>query len=152
VPDDYAPGQKLILTGDSVKRRIYIPQSSAIYECKEGRFLSAGVFLTLQCDGKKFFEVDYSDRRAHHYAEIMDGSVIDADGHATVYISVTSERRFASFEGIGHGAQVRLVATTNNVTIVHNDAIQLGAGTDYQMVANEVKMFFRSRDGVLREV
>ena len=54
----------------------------------------------------------------------------------------------AAFEGIGHGAQLRLIATTNNVTIVHNDAIQLGAGTDYQMVANEVKLFFRSRDGV----
>lgn len=152
VPGDYTPGQRLILTGDNAKRRVYIPQSSVIYECREGRFLSPGVFLTLECDGKKFFEVDYSDRRPHHYAEIMDGSVIDADGHATVYISVSTERRFASFEGIGHGAQVRLVATTNNVTIVHNDDIQLGAGTDYQMVANEVKLFFRSRDGVLREV
>jgi hypothetical protein len=152
VPADYAPGQKLILTGDSAKRRLYVPQSSDIYECREGRFLSPGVFLTLECDGKKFFEVEYVDRRVRHYAEIMDGSVIDADGHPTVYLSVSSERRFTAFEGIGHGAQLRLIATTNNVTIVHNDAIQLGAGTDYQMVANEVKLFFRSRDGVLRKI
>ena len=151
-PGDYAPGQKLILSGDNAKRRIYIPQSSDIYECREGRFLSPGVFLTLECDGKKFIEVEYVDRRVHHYAEIMDDSVIDADGHPTVYLSVSSERRFAAFEGVGHGAQLRLIATTNNVTIVHNDAIQLGAGTDYQMVANEVKLFFRSRDGVLREM
>ena len=152
VPADYTPGQKLTLTGDSVKRRIYVPQSSDIYECREGRFLSPGVFLTLQYDGKKLFEVEYIDRRVRHYAEIMDGSVIDADGHPTVYLSVSSERRFSAFEGVGHGAQLRLIATTNNVTIVHNDAIQLGAGTDYQMVANEVKLFFRSRDGVLREM
>lgn len=152
VPGDYAPGQKLILTGDSAKRRLYIPQSSDIYECREGRFLSPGVFLTLECDGKKFFEVEYVDRRVRHYAEIMDGSVIDADGHPTVYLSVSSERRFTAFEGVGHGAQLRLIATTNNVTIVHNDAIQLGSGSDYQMVANEVKLFFRSRDGVLREM
>ena len=151
-PADYAPGQKLILTGDNVKRRIYIPQSSDIYECREGRFLSPGIFLTLECDGKKFFEVEYVDRRVRHYAEIMDGSVIDADGHPMVYLSVSSERRFNAFEGVGHGAQLRLIATTNNVTVVHNDAIQLGAGTDYQMVANEVKLFFRSRDGVLREM
>ena len=78
--------------------------------------------------------------------------MIDADGHPTVYLSVSSERRFTAFEGVGHGAQLRLIATTNNVTIVHNDAIQLGSGTDYQMVANEVKLFFRSRDGVLREM
>jgi hypothetical protein len=151
-PADYVPGQKLVLTGENAKRRLYIPQSSDIYECREGRFLSPGVFLTLECDGKKFFEVEYVDRRLRHYAEIMDGSVIDADGHPTVYLSVSSERRFAAFEGVGHGAQLRLIATTNNVTIVHNDAIQLGAGTDYQMVANEVKLFFRSRDGVLREM
>lgn len=151
IPSDYTPGQRLILTGDNAKRRVYVPQSSDIYECHEGRFLTPGVFLTLECDGKKFFEVNYSDHRNHHYAEIMDGTVIDADGHATVYVSVPSERRFNAFEGIGHGAQVRLIATTNNVTIVHNDAIQLSAGTDYQMVTNEVKLFFRSRDGVLRE-
>jgi hypothetical protein len=47
---------------------------------------------------------------------------------------------------------VRVIATNNNVTIVHGEAIQLQAGTDYQMVANEVKMFFRARDGILREL
>jgi hypothetical protein len=152
VPRDYMPGQKLTITGDSATRRIYIPQSSNIYECCEGRFLSAGVFLTFECDGKKFFEVEYVDQRPHHYAEVVDGSVIDADGHSTVYLSMPSEHRFTAFEGIGHGAQVRLIATTNNVTIAHSDSIQLSAGTDYQMMANEVKLFFRGRDGVLREI
>lgn len=152
VPADYTAGQKLVVTCDNDKRRIYFPQSSDLYECREGRFVSPGVLLTLECDGKKFFEVDHVDRRAQHYAEIMDGAIIDADGHSTVYLSVPSERRFTRFAGIGHGVQVRLIATNNNVTIVHSDVIQLLAGTDYQMVANEVKTFFRSRDGVLREM
>jgi hypothetical protein len=151
VPADYAPGQKLIVTCDSAKRRVYFPQSSDIYECREGRYISPGVFLTLECDGRKFVEVDHLDRRPRHFAEIMDGAIIDADGHSTVYLSVPSERRFTRFAGIGHGVQVRLIATNNNITIVHSDVIQLLAGTDYQMVANEVKTFFRSRDGVLRE-
>jgi hypothetical protein len=151
-PGDYASGQKLTITCDDAKRRVYIPQSSDIYECREGRFVSPGVFLTLECDGKKLFEVEHVDRRPRHYAEVMDGSIIEAQGHSTIYLSVPSERRFMAFSGIGHGAQVRLIATNNNVTIVHSDAIQLQAGTDYQMVTNEVKTFFRSRDGVLREV
>ncbi|MGE5537419.1 MAG: glycosyl hydrolase family 28-related protein [Gemmatimonas sp.] len=151
-PADYSPGQTLTLTGGNAQRRIYIPQSSDLYECREGRFLSPGVLLTLRCDGKKFYEVDFVDRRARHYAEVLDGAVLDADGHPTVYISVPTERRFSEFTGIGHGAQVRVIATNNNVTIVHSEAIQLQAGTDYQMVANEVKMFFRARDGVLREM
>jgi hypothetical protein len=152
VPADYAPGQKLIITCDNAKRRVYFPQSSDLYECREGRFVSPGVLLTLECDGKKFAEVEYVDRRPRHFAEIMDGSIIDADGFSTVYLSVPSERRFTRFAGIGHGVQVRLIATNNNVTIVHSDVIQLQAGTDYQMVTNEVKGFFRSRDGVLREI
>jgi len=152
LPSDYARGQKLIVTCDNARRRIYFPQSSDLYGCREGRFVSPGVLLTLECDGKKFIEIDYIDRRPQHFAEVMDGSVIDADGHSTVYLSVPNERRFTRFAGIGHGAQVRLIATNNNVTIVHSDVIQLLAGTDYQMVANEVKTFFRSRDGVLREM
>ncbi|HTI87732.1 MAG TPA: glycosyl hydrolase family 28-related protein [Alphaproteobacteria bacterium] len=151
-PGDYAAGQTLTLTGGNAKRRIYIPQSSDLFECREGRFLSPGVLLTLRCDGKKFYEVDFVDRRPSHYAEVLDGAILDADGHATVYISVPTERRFSEFTGIGHGMQVRLIATNNNVTIVHSEAIQLQAGSDYQMVANEVKMFFRARDGVLREL
>jgi hypothetical protein len=151
VASDYAPGQKLIVTCDSARRRVYFPQSSDVYECRQGRFVSPGVLLTLECDGRKFIEVDYIDRRPRHFAEIVDGAIIDADGHETVYLSVPGERRFTRFTGIGHGAEVRLIATNNNVTIVHSDVIQLLAGTDYQMVANEVKTFFRSRDGVLRE-
>lgn len=152
LPADYARGQRLVVTCDNPRRRVYFPQSSDIYECREGRFLSPGVFLTLECDGKKLREVDFVDRRARHYAEIEDGSVLDADGFSTIYVSVPSERRFTAFAGIGHGAEVRVIATNNNVTIVHNESIQLQAGSDYQMVANEVKRFFRTRDGVLREV
>lgn len=152
VPADYARGQRLLLTCDDARRRVYFPQSSDLYECREGRFLSPNVFLTFECDGKKFREVGFSDRRDRHYAEIEDGSVLDANGFATIYVSVPSERRFTAFAGIGHGAEVRVIATNNNVTIVHNEAIQLQAGGDYQMVANEIKKFFRTRDGVLREV
>ena len=137
--------------GKGDHQKWYCPCGQHTAVIVQSRFVSPGVFLTLECDGKKLFEVEHVDRRPLHYAEVMDGSIIEAQGHSTIYLSVPSERRFMAFSGIGHGAQVRLIATNNNVTIVHSDAIQLQAGTDYQMVANEVKTFFRSRDGVLRE-
>jgi hypothetical protein len=151
-PTDYAQGQKLILTNGSPARRIYLPQTSALFECREGRHISPGVFIALVRDGDKFREVDYEDRRSRHYAEVTDGTDIAADGFADVYVAVPSERRFVTFSGIGHGARVRVIATNRNVTIANNEQIQLHSNADYEMVEHEVKNFMRTRDGILREI
>lgn len=151
-PADYVQGQKLILTNGSATRQIYLPQSSPLYECYEGRHISPGVFITLMRDGDKLREVYYEDRRSRHYAEVTDGSDIAADGFADVYIAVPSERRFVSFSGIGHGARIRIIAVNRNVTIANNELIQLHSNADYEMVENEVKNFMRTRDGMLREI
>lgn len=151
-PSDYAQGQKLVLTNASATRKIYLPQTSDLFECREGRHLSPGVFITLMRDGDKLREVAYEDRRSRHYAEVTDGIEIAADGFEDIYIAVPSERRFTTFSGIGHGARVRLIATNRNVTIANNENIQLHSNADYEMVENEVKNFMRTRDGMLREI
>lgn len=150
-PADYAPGQRLTLTG-AAGRRIYLPQTSNIYECREGRHIGPGVFITLMRAGDKLREVDYEDRRSRHYAEVADGTDIAADGFTDIYISVPSERRFVTFSGVGHGARIRVIALNRNVTIANNEQIQLHSNADYEMVENEVKNFMRTRDGILREI
>ena len=151
-PADYAQGQKLVITNASAQRRIYLPQTSDLFECRFGRYLSPGVFITLLRDGAKFREVAYEDRRSRHYAEVTEGTEIAADGFEDVYITVPSERRFVSFSGVGHGVRIRVIATNRNVTIANNELIQLHSNADYEMVENEVKNFMRTRDGMLREI
>jgi len=151
-PTDYAQGQKLTITSGGATRRIYLPQTSNVYECREGRYIAPGVFVTLMRDGDKLREVNYEDRRSRHYAEVTDGTDIAADGFTDVYIAVPSERRFVTFSGIGHGARIRVIATNRNVTIANNEQIQLHSNADYEMVENEVKNFMRTRDGILREI
>lgn len=151
-PNDYAQGQRLVLTNASGTRKIYLPQTSDVYECRQGRHLSPGVFVTLICDGGKLREVAYEDRRSRHYAEVTDGTDIAADGFEEVYISVPSERRFVTFSGVGHGARIRVISTNRNVTIANNENILLHSNADYEMVENEVKNFMRTRDGLLREI
>jgi hypothetical protein len=151
-PADYTQGQRLTITGGNPKRRIYFPQTSNVYECREGRHIGPGVFLTLIRDGDRLREVDYEDRRSRHYAEITDGTDIAADGFTDIYIVVPSERRFVTFSGIGHGSRIRVIATNRNVTIANNEQIQLHSNADYEMVENEVKNFMRTRDGILREI
>lgn len=151
-PADYAQGQRLVLTNGSATRKIYLPQTSDLFECREGRHLSPGVFITLIRDGDKLREVAFDDRRSRHYAEVLDGTDIAADGFTDIYISVPTERRFVSFSGIGHGARIRVIATNRNVTIANNENIQLHSSADYEMVENEVKNFMRTRDGTLREI
>ena len=152
LPSDYSQGQKISLTNANVERKVYIPQSSDIYSCRIGRYLVPGVYLTLMRDGDMMREVGFEDRRSRPYAEVTDGTVIAADGFEEIYISVPSERRFTAFSGIGHGAQVRIIATNNNVTIAHGGGIRLHANSDYAMRENEVKVFVRTRDGILREI
>ncbi len=96
--------------------------------------------------------MNFDDRRSRHYAEVVEGTDIAADGFADIYISVPTERRFVSFSGIGHGARIRVIATNRNVTIANNENIQLHSNADYEMVENEVKNFMRTRDGMLREI
>lgn len=151
-PLDYSQGQRLVLTNGSASRKIYLPQTSDIFECREGRHLSPGVFVTLIRDGGKLREVSFDDRRSRHYAEVLDGTDIAADGFTDIYISVPTERRFVTFSGIGHGARIRVIANNRNVTIANNDSIQLHSSADYEMVENEVKNFMRTRDGTLREI
>lgn len=151
-PADYAQGQKLIITNGSARRQIYLPQTSLLYECQEGRYISPGVFITLMRDGDKLREVHYEDHRSRHYAEVTDGTDIAADGFADVYIAVPRERRFVTFSGIGHGARIRIIAVNSHVTIANNELIRLHSNADYEMVENEVKNFMRTRDGMLREI
>lgn len=151
-PADYVQGQKLVITNGSATRKIYLPQTSTLFECREGRHISPGVFVTLMRDGDKLREVHYEDRRSRHYAEVTDGIDIAADGFDDIYIAVPSERRFVSFSGIGHGARIRIIAVNRNVTIANNELIQLHSNADYEMVENEVKNFMRTRDGMLREI
>jgi len=152
LPSDYSQGQKISLTNANIERKVYIPQSSDIYACRVGRYLVPGVYLTLMRDGDKMREVAFEDRRSRPYAEVIDGNIIAADGFDEVYISVPSERRFTGFSGIGHGAQIRIIATNNNATIAHGGDIKLHADSDYAMRENEVKLFMRTRDGILREI
>ena len=151
-PADYAEGQRLSLTNADGERKVYIPQSSDIYECQVGRYLVPGVFLTLARDGGKLREVAYEDRRSRHHAVVEQGAVIAADGFEEVYLAPSGRRRFSSFSGIGHGAVVRVIAVNGNAVIAHNSAIQLRGGNDHPMRENEIKSFMRTRDGVLREL
>ena len=152
LPSDYSQGQKFSLTNANVERKVYIPQSSDIYACRIGRYLVPGVCLTLMRDGDKMREIAFEDRRSRAFAEVTDGEIIAADGFEEVYVTVPSERRFTGFSGIGHGAQIRIIATNNNVTIAHGGSISLHANSDYAMRENEVKLFMRTRDGILREI
>lgn len=152
LPADYAEGQKLVLTAAGARDRFYVPQSSVVYECRVGRHLALGVYLTLVREGGKLRETAFEDRRDRHHAEVVEGTLIAADGFEEVYLSPPSRRRFAGFSGIGHGAQVRVIATNGNAVIAHNQAIQLRGGNDYPMRENEAKQFLRTRDGILREL
>lgn len=151
-PADYAAGQEFTLINTDAHRRVYFPQSSALYQCREGRFLVPGVELRLRCDGKRFIETGFVDRRETSHAVVVAGDSLDFAGHPECYASPKDLTRFVRFSGIGHGARVRLVATNRNVVIVHNEVIRLKDGTNLGLAENEVVEFLRTRDGVLRQL
>ncbi len=152
VPGDYEPGQEFLLFNGDARHRVYFPQASTLYQCREGRYLVPGVELRLRCDGERFVESAFVDCRGTSFAEVTEGAVIDCAGHHECYLAPPAMIRFARFAGIGHGTRVRLVAANRNVVIACNDIIRTRDDADLALAEGAVAEFLRTRDGVLRQI
>ncbi len=151
-PEDYQSGQVFLLVNDDARRRVYFPQSSELYTCPEGRYLLPGMELRLRCEGARFIEESFRDLRAEPYAEVSEGEIIACAGHHECYLAPRVPTRFTGFDGIGHGARVRVVAAAEGVSIAHNDRIRIRGGADLALAVGEVAEFARTRDGILRQL